>query len=111
MVVINKQGRLALKEVKTRRLFISFIICKDEKNQLVLIGSQSPSLADYNQPYFRVTKKEKVQLHKAVLKANMCGRPLVNESDMYDIEQYSYKVVDITSIDEKKVMDIYSLRL
>lgn len=107
MIPIKRYGRLSLKEVKFRRLFGSFLICKDERNQLVIIGSQTQSLLNHNQPYLYVTKEDKIHISKAIMKARSRGRMMPTDSDMVDSRQYNYRVVDILSVDENKVFEIY----
>lgn len=106
---LQRYGRLTLEDVERRNIFRSFVVCKNETNQLIIIGSDTNFLSDYKQPFLTVNKEKKVHPSKAIMKANMRGEWLPRQSDMFQNEQVRLKVLDRNNIERQKVMEVFKL--
>lgn len=100
-------GRLSLNEVKRRRLFMSFVVCRDERNHTVIVGCRSPYLLTYNQPYIQAYRKQKVHFSKVIKNAYLRGSFLPRHSDLETTEPVVLKIVDSFDVNKNVPMEVY----
>lgn len=106
---IKRIGKMSLDEVKYRKLFLSYIVCKNERNQDIIVGTGSPYLMTYNQGQIRVYKKEKLHISKAIMNAHRRGRMMPTNDDMEQRTEVTLRIGESGNINTKKPMDVYFL--
>ena len=106
---LQRYGRLSLEEVERRKIFTSFVICKNETNQHIIIGSNTNNLLDYKQPFLTVNKEKKVHISKAIMKENMRGEQMPRPSDMFLDEQVRLKVLELSLVQRQKPMEVFKI--
>jgi len=109
MFTLEKIGRMSLNEVERRRPFVSAVVCKDTRNQYVIVGCRTYYFRNYGLPYIQGEIKDKVHIGKAIIRAHSRGRMIPNEDDMYNSRTVRFRVVDGTGLNPNQAVDIYLL--
>lgn len=109
MFSLQKVGRMSLQEVERRKVFMSAVVCRDDRNQFCIVGCRTPYFVNYGLPYVQGEIKEKIHIGKAIIRAHSRGRMIPNEDDMYNSRTVRFRVVDGTGLNPNQAVDIYLL--
>jgi hypothetical protein len=109
MLSLQKLGRMSLQEVNRRQPFMSFVVCRDDRNQLCIVGCRTPYFVNYALPYVQAEIVDKVHISKAIIKAYSRGRMTPNENDMYNRHPVRFRVVVIEDLRPDQFVDAYML--
>lgn len=107
MIQLEKIGRMTLQEVERRRPFVSAVICKDDRNQLVIVGCRTHYFTNYGLPYVQGEVRSKNHISRALIRAHSQGRLMPNEQDLYRTRPVRFQVVDGAEINPNQPMDVY----
>lgn len=107
MNTLEKVGRMSVNEVQSRRLFISFIVCKDQKGNLVVVGAGSPYFLHFRERTIQATKTEKVSMVKAIMSANRRGEMMPRPQDQVRTVPVVLTVVDTIDLNRSQPLDVY----
>lgn len=110
MFSLEKIGRMSLQEVERRRPFMSAVVCRDDRNQLCIVGARTPYFQDYGLPYVQGEIKTKNHISKAIIKAHSRGRLMPSDQDMYRTRPVRFRVVDGSELRPNQPVDVYIYR-
>ena len=104
---IRHLARMTIASLIGKNRFASYIICEDERRQLVILVSQTSELGLMHIPYIQVSKTTRIDTGKATMRAVSRGRTTMNESDLYLRQQYRYRIITDREINVQKPMEVY----
>jgi hypothetical protein len=109
MLTLEKSGRMSLQEVERRKPFMSMVVCRDDHNQLCIVGCRTPYFVNYGLPHVQAQIKTKNHISKAIIKANTHGRMMPNDNDLYTSRPVRFKVADASELRQNEYVDVYIL--
>lgn len=109
MYRLEKQYRSTVSDVSRSSIFRSFLFCKDDHNQLCIVGARTPFLANYSLPHLQCEILSKRHISQAIIRAQSRGRMQPNHQDMYSSRPVRFKVVSKEELPPTQYVDVYML--
>jgi hypothetical protein len=100
-------GRFSLDDVQRRRMFESFVVCRDHRNRLCIVGSRSRYFVNYSLLRVQGEIRKKRHVSKAIIHAHTRGRTIPNQQDMYESQVVFFQVLNDVELSLNQSVVVY----
>lgn len=100
-------SRMTLSQIENNHVFRSYLICRDNRNRLCIVGARSPLLEGYRRPYLDGSLREKRHMARAILNAHVHGRPMLTEQDLYQRTPVRFHVMVNPQLHPHEPVEVY----
>jgi hypothetical protein len=98
---------MSIEEVQKKRVFVSFLVCIDELNRTIIVGTGSPYLLTYRNAFIETAKEIRVPIMAAVKKARLRGEMIPKPDDLVTTKKVRLRVVGINGLDTRTPLNVY----